>query len=897
MLGILFETTQSCDSSIHLMTLNHSLLTLWIFGAAAATGLSQETISPEQLEFFESQVRPNLIKYCYECHSVEGGESRGGLYLDTREGMLEGGSTGSLFEGEYPLFVDAITWADSDFEMPPKKKMPEDVIEVLKQWAEMGAPDPRVRESSFVKSEIDIEAGKDHWSYKNPVRPDARSIDEIVADRRTEEGLAPVGPADALTFLRRLTFDLTGLPPTPPEVKSFLEAFEKDREKAITAKVDQLLASEHYGERWGRHWLDVVRYGESSGTLNIVYPYAWRFRNYVIDSFNKDKPYDELITEHLAGDLLPAANDDERQEHLIATGFLAIGPKKQNEKNRQVFAMNLIDEQIDTTTRAFLATTVACARCHDHKFDPIPTTDYYAMAGIFKSTETLWGTVAGNQNHRTSELLPLPIPDQGVSKEDQSNEYEETKRKLAELTQKNNELRGRSGKGKGKGGKGKGSAASGDAGSTEEMLEAMGMERRDLVRLKQQILRLQSTLQFLNPDGTAKTFGMGAREGNPSDSTVLVAGDINKPAQEVERGFPQVIDIPGAPGIPADSSGRLELAKWIASANNPLTARVMVNRIWMHLTGSPIVETMDNFGTTGLPPSSPALLDFLAIRFVENGWSIKSLIREIVLSDTYQLAPTYHAENYARDPDNLTHWRATPRQLDAEALRDQMLVVSGQLERTPPVGSMAHSIGDSRISERGRDNASESFNTALFKGRSLYLPILRDALPDELGLFDFPDPQGTIGQRSATNVAPQSLHLMNSELVHRQAKAMAEVLERNFPDARDQVSNAFLLSYSRPANEDEVTRGLQFLSEFEPGESPPTPASGTPGGETETKQGKGKGKGKGRAGKSKGGKGRGKAQTPASEGTEPETPLTDQQVKLAAFCQALMMSAEFRTIH
>lgn len=247
-----------------------------------------------------------------------------------------------------------------------------------------------------------------------------------------------------------------GLPPTPPEVKAFCAAYREDRDAAVSAKVDELLASEHFGERWGRHWLDVVRYGESSGTHNIVYPYAWRFRNYVIDSFNEDKPYDQLITEHLAGDLLPANSDVERQELLIATGFLAVGPKKQNEKNRQVFRMNLIDEQIDTTTRAFLGTTAACARCHDHKFDAIPTADYYALAGIFESTETLWGTIAGNQNHRTSELLDLPIPDTGLSTQDQGNEYEEKKLRLAELTKRNNELRGRSpGKGKG-GGKGKG---------------------------------------------------------------------------------------------------------------------------------------------------------------------------------------------------------------------------------------------------------------------------------------------------------------------------------------------------------------------------------------------------------------------------------------------------------
>ncbi|MEM7147160.1 MAG: PSD1 and planctomycete cytochrome C domain-containing protein [Verrucomicrobiota bacterium] len=887
-----------------------SALKLLLFAALASPAAlhAQESIPAEQLDYFENHVRPALVKYCYECHSVDSGESRGGLYLDTRDGMREGGSTGPLFEGDYPLFIDAITWADPDFEMPPKQKMPDDVIEHLKNWVEMGAPDPRERETFHVETEIDIEAGKDHWAYQRPARSAARSIDEIVTKKRTAEGLKAVDPADSLTLLRRLTFDLTGLPPTPPEVKAFHEAYKKNAEAAITEKIDQLLDSPHYGERWGRHWLDVVRYGESSGTLNIIYPYAWRFRNYVIDSFNEDKPYDRLLTEHLAGDLLPASNDEERQKLLIATGYLALGPKKQNEKDRRAFAMNLIDEQIDTTTRGFMATTVACARCHDHKFDPIATTDYYAMAGIFQSTDTLWGTIAGNQNHRTTELLELPIPDKGLSSEDQREAYEAKKQRLAELIQKNKELRSMVG-GKG-GGKGKGRRAQGDQNqgntpggetkSREELLAEMGMNGRSLVALKQQIMRAQSELKFLNPDGSAKTFGMGAREGNIGDSNVLVTGDVNKPAQMVERGFPEVLHFQGTPEIPGNASGRLQLAEWIASPNNPLTARVMVNRIWMHLTGKPIVETMDNFGMTGLPPSNPELLDHLAVRFMENNWSIKQLVRDITLSDTYQLASTFNEANYAVDPDNKTHWRANPRQLDAESLRDQMLVVSGLLDRERPETSMTHELGDSRLTNRGRD-AVQSLDTAQFRGRSLYLPILREALPDELGLFDFPDPMGTIGQRSPTNVAPQSLHLMNSDLVQHQSHSMAKLLERNFSSPREQVSNAFLLSYSRPATDDEIARGLQFIRDFEPGDPPATEplASSLPYGRQGPAMTSNDGDNSepGRGARKKGGP-RGKSSTPRPappEQTQP--PITEDQAKLAAFCQALMMSAEFRMIH
>jgi hypothetical protein len=853
-----------------------SRLTFLFILALPFAGWAQDAIPPQQLDYFETHIRPNLIKYCYECHSVEGGESKGGLYLDTREGMRDGGSSGALLDDanwEHSLFIDAITWADEDYEMPPKDKLPDAVVAYFKKWAEMGAPDPRERKTFVVESNIDIEAGKAHWAYQKPRQPAERSIDEIVVKSRQAQGLKSVGDADLFSLLRRLTFDLTGLPPTPAEIKAFVAAAKTDRAAAITQKVDELMASDHYGERWGRHWLDVVRYGESSGTLNIIYPYAWRFRNYVIDAFNADKPYDRLITEHLAGDLLPAKTDAERQELLIATGYLAVGPKKQNEKNRQVFAMNLIDEQIDTTTRGFLGTTVACARCHDHKFDPIPTSDYYAMAGIFKSTETLWGTIAGNQNHRVSELMKLPIADVHVDVEDERKRYQETKARLEELTARNKSLRAQRRAGK--------------------SLEELGLsEQRDLVRLKQQIMRASSELKFLNPDGTSSTFGMGAREGEISDTKVLVVGDINKPAQVVERGFPQVLDFAGTPKIPEGTSGRLQLAQWITSKNNPLTARVMVNRIWMHLTGAPIVETMDNFGSTGLPPSNAKLLDYLAVRFMESDWSIKTLVREIVLSDTYQLASTYSAANYAKDPANKTHWRATPRQLDAESLRDQMFVMSGELDRERPIGSMAQASGDSRIKGAGgRKDASAAFNTAQFKKRSLYLPVLRDALPDELGLFDFPDPQGTIGQRSSTNVAPQSLHLMNSELVQLQTRALAGRLQERFPSLREQIYVAYLYSYSRPPREEEVTRALQFVSEFDPGD-PPAPEPGP----AAAPQGRRRGMASDDGESMRGRRGR-RGQTAAAATAVRQDPIPLEQAKLAAFCQALMMSAEFRMTH
>lgn len=836
---------------------------------------AQVTISEDQLTYFENHVRPNLIKYCYECHSEESGRSYGGLLLDTREGMLEGGSGGSVFDDrdwKESLFTIAIKRQDPSFAMPPDNKLPDDVLEKLEKWVQLGHFDPRERKAfAKVQSEIDIEAGKEHWAYQSPVRPSGKSIDEIIAEKRDQEGLSPVGQASSVDLLRRLHFDLTGLPPTPAEIKAFVRAAEQDRDKAVEQKLDQLLGSEQYGERWGRHWLDAARYGESSGTVNALYPYAWRYRDYIIDAFNADKPYDQMVREQLAGDLLPFKNDMDRQSKLIATGFLAIGPKKQNEKNPRIFEMNLIDEQIDTTTRAFMGTTLACARCHDHKFDPIPTTDYYAMAGIFKSTETLYGTIAGNQNHRTTQLLTLPIPDQQVDAVEEAKIYQQKKEQLADLKKENKKKRAEV------------RAAENGKGELPE-----NFSQRELVAMRQRIMRLESELKFLNPDGTSATFGMGVQDGTVDDCNVLVYGDVTKEAQLVKRGFPQVLHFEDTPEIPADSSGRLELAEWMSSPNNPLTARVMVNRIWMHLTGTPIVETVNNFGILGMPPTNQELLDYLAVQFMEEGWSIKKCVREIVLSETYQLAVTFHAENYEKDPDNHTYWRANSRQLDAESLRDAMLLVSGQLDRARPFASLTYEVGNTLV---GRRTSSELFSGATFKYRSVYLPIVRDALPDELALFDFPDPMGTVGQRRPSNVAPQSLFLMNSQLVVSQARAMAKLLEKNFSTQTEQVKNGILLCYGRPATKEEVMRSLSFLSSFEPN----TGASASKATQSEPPNTRRR-RGTMEQGEERQ-RGRRKGGQATDTATKPLEVLSDKEEALAVFCQALMMSSEFRIVN
>jgi len=597
--------------------------------------------------------------------------------------------------------------------------------------------------------------------------------------------------------------------------------------------------------------------------VNDTYPYAWRYRDYVIDAFNADTPYDRFIAEQLAGDLLPAKTDEEWQRNLIATGFLAVGPKKQNEKNPRQFHMDMIDEQIDTTTRAFLGLTVACARCHDHKFDAIPTTDYYAMAGIFNSTTTYYGTIAGNQNFRNTTLISLPIADgkqAAGSKEERAEAYRKKEAELAALQRRNRELRA----------------------DREKTLETMA--KRKLVSLRQNILRTQAELKLLNPDGAAVTFGMGVLEGEPADCNVLAGGEVTKVAQRVDRGFLQVLDFAGTPEIPADKSGRRELADWIRSPNNPLTARVMVNRVWMHLTGAPLIDTMDNWGVNGLPPSNPELLDHLAIRFVEHDWSIKKLIRDIVLSDTYQRASTFHPANYGKDPENKSHWRANPRQLDAEAIRDAMLSASGQLDLKRPYASRVHELGDTKV---GRQTPTEALSKYDPPIRSVYLPAARNAQPESLALFDANDPDRSIAKRDKTNVAPQSLHLMNSPMVQTRAKAMAERLTTNYKTPLERVNMAFALCYSRPPSSDEQDAGLGFLETFTIEKkaipaSPPAPSA------------------RGRRQRGNAGQGQDRAERRNQNrqlAAERATPAAVVDMDpLSALCQALMMSAEFRVL-
>ena len=751
-----------------------------------------EPTKQSDLEFFEKKIRPVLVAHCYECHSAQAKIVQAKLYLDTRAGTRRGGDSGPAIiphEPKKSLLVEALR--HESFEMPPKGKLPAGVIADFERWIEMGAPDPRDGEAPALKV-IDLEAGRKFWSFQPPqllspppVKDESWSrgdIDRYVLAGLEAKGLKPAPDADRPKLIRRLTFDLIGLPPTPEEIEEFVQ----DREpQAVQRVVDRLLASPQFGVRWGRHWLDVARYAESSGLeRNVPYRLAWRYRDYVYDAFNSDLPYDQFIREQLAGDLLPSASADQRDRQLIATGFLAVGTRALTERVEEQFLLDVADEQLDTTCRAFLASTVACARCHDHKFDPVPTTDYYALAGIFRSTESLAGVRPLRREFSYSSAALLGDEAQ------RGSSSRAIQQRIAELQtaidRGNSDLRAAN--------KAKDRARS----------EAIKSRLADTAR---QMIAALAEAESNDENGTPR-FAMAVRDREqPADCAVRIRGDIGELGAVAPRGFLSVISDRRSPTVAPESSGRLELAQWIASRDNPLTARVLVNRLWQHLFGQGLVLSPDNFGLTGEQPSHPELLDFLAVRFVDDGWSIKRAIRQMVLSRTYQLSGKRDEGAYALDPGNRLLWRFARRRLEAEAIRDALLAVSGELDPQRPSGSASLALTNLELGSSARNLAADDSP----RYRAAYLPILRGNLPEMLGLFDMADPSLVIGRRDITSVAPQSLYLMNSKFVMEQSRRFAERVLRQETRSEGRVDAAYRLALARLPTEDERRQMLEFV--------------------------------------------------------------------------------------
>lgn len=786
-------------------------MTRWRYSAvvvgvlALATAASAAEPTDAKVEFFEKKVRPILTAHCSGCHSADT-KPAGGLRVDDHKGLLTGGNGGPAVVPGKPgegTLLKRITQKDEKRRMPLEgEKLTDEQVETLTTWIKDGAVWPTVAvPTSFGKTKPKYEElKKTHWAFQ-PIKSNRNgkvggtdAIDELIRTKLTAAGLKPAPEADKLTLLRRLTFDLTGLPPTPVEIDTFLA---DDSTDAYEKLVDRLLASPRFGEHWGRHWLDVARYGESTGpSRNIPYPFAWKYRDYVIDSLNADVPFDCFIREQIAGDLLDAKDKPERDRLATATGFLALGVKDVNQRFKVRFQMDNVDEQIDVVTRGVLGLTASCARCHDHKFDPIPTKDYYALAGIFTSTDNAAGLRnqmggAGLAYYDPANIITTataadlpPVPPEQLEK--LKAEVEETKKAW-------DAIRG-----------------------TPEGLKpgTNGQPTQRPFRLKYEAK--QAELNSLTDPATRGYALHGVRDSKAvGDTELRVRGEAEKLGPAVPRGFLTAFSVSDSKPVNPKESGRRELADWLTNPKNPLTARVFVNRAWAKLFGRGIVSTVDNFGITGDTPTNPELLDHLAARFVADGWSVKKLIRALALTRTYRQSADATAEALKLDPENKLLWRHSPRRLTAEEFRDAALLAAGQLDLTHPTGWTAPPLRMIEMRDNGPEAKQVHELADKSKARSVFLPLLRGVTPHALEAFDPVDQTLVSGRRDNTTVPGQALFVLNSTFVRRQSLALAErVLKAEKPDV-DRITTVYRVAVGRNPTEKELGRAKQFLAEYE----------------------------------------------------------------------------------
>ncbi|MFM9963881.1 MAG: PSD1 and planctomycete cytochrome C domain-containing protein [Planctomycetaceae bacterium] len=742
-----------------------------------------EKPTAEQLRFFETNVRPVLIEHCQKCHGDK--KQWGGLRLDSREALLTGGDSGAAIVPGKPkesLLIRAVRHEVEDLKMPKEGKLTERQIGDLVRWVEMGAPFPQAPKPGVRTRD------PNHWAFQPPTDPPVpqiknqkskieNPIDCFILSKIEAEGLSPAPRADKRTLIRRVTFDLTGLPPTLAEIDAFLA---DDSHDAFTTLVDRLLESPRYGERWARHWLDVVRYADSNGLdENVCHGNAWRYRDYVVAAFNADKPFDRFVIEQLAGDLLPFANEAQQHEQLVATGFLGIGPKVLAETDEAKMRMDMIDEQLDTTGRAFLGLTLGCARCHDHKFDPIDAADYYGLAGIFKSTQSM------RKYTKLAEWHENLLPSAAATAMQADYDAKLSAKKLAVtdfIAAADKKAR---------------ESLTADA-KVPEKLETLYPDTT-----KAELKKLREELAALEKSKPELPSAMGVIDDKVVDVAIHLRGNPLKLGDVVPRRVPLVMSGAATPQFTDKQSGRRQLAEWLVDPRHPLTARVFVNRVWRWHFGKGLVRTTDNFGLLGEAPSHPELLDWLARRFIADGWSVKSLHRVILNSSTYQQtssAPT--------DPENRFFTRADVRRLEAEAVRDSLLAVSGRLDVT---------IGGSLLKLKNRDyffdHTSKDLTTYDSRRRSLYLPVVRNNVYEVFQLLDFPDPAVSSGNRATTVVAPQALLMLNSDIVMQAAADFADRVLAESSDDDQRLTRMYVMAYGREPSAEERKADRAFLAE------------------------------------------------------------------------------------
>ena len=786
------------------------LLALAVFAATASRGRAADPGPPAGadaggIDFFEKRVRPVLVQHCYACHGEGAKQVKGELRLDTRAGVLKGGSTGPAVVPGDPgksLLIAAVRYEDEALQMPPKAKLPAAEIADLEAWVKMGAPDPRTKPAAVAQ----VTAVGDHWCFRpvaDPPVPDVsnpawplNAVDRFVLRRMEAKGLTPVEPCDDRTLIRRVTYDLTGLPPTPDEIDAFLA---DDSPGAFVRVVDRLLASPAYGERWGRHWLDLVRYSDTAGdNSDYPVPQLYKYRDWVIRSINQDMPYDQFVREQLAGDLMGGATERERCDRIVATGYLANARRFGSETEPDYPWHLTIEDTIDNLGRAFLGLTVSCARCHDHKFDPLGNEDYYALYGIFQSTRYPWPGIELEKAQR--DFVPLAPAD--VVREADKDRVP----KLAALDAAVEKLRTE--------------LAAAEAALVEAAKTGDDDTRKDRVaaaakkvepakksfrdaqkgrdKFAQQPLGYDTAyaVSEFPPDGK-RTAG---------NARVHVKGNPDRLGKEVPRRFPAVLGGQSL-GPDAAGSGRLELARWVTDPANPLTARVMVNRIWHYHFGKGIVPTPSDFGRQGTPPTHPELLDYLARRFVESGWSLKAMHRLVVLSRTYRLSSRDDAANADIDADNDYLWRYRRHRLDAESIRDTLLSVAGVLDRG---GGGPHPFPAQTTWQFTEHKVFRDVYET--NRRSVYLMTQRLYRHPFLGLFDGANTNSSTDRRAASTTPLQALYLMNDPFIHAQARHFAGRLTRDRADAAGRVRWAYLLTTGRPATDDEVAAAGDHLA-------------------------------------------------------------------------------------
>lgn len=740
----------------------------WPLMAVAVEGKPAE-LKPEDIEFFEKHIRPLLVERCYECHSEEAEAREGGLWLDRRSALRRGGDSGPAVvpgDVEGSLLIKAVRYRDNDLLMPPEGKLDAQSIRLLEEWVRRGAPDPRDGETAARETKIDFAKAREHWSFRPlaqqplPAMDDGMSgrIDPFIRAKLREHGLTPSPEADRRTLIRRLSFDLTGLPPTPEEVEAFVNDPADD---AYERLVDRLLHSPHYGERWGRLWLDLARYTDTVPSWLNSTAHAHLYRDWVVKALNDDMPYHEFVRRQLATDMM----DPTALENLPALGFLGLSPTYWKELLLPPDIIKVIvadewEEHVDALSRTFLGLTVACARCHDHKFEPISVEDYYALAGVFAS---------------------LKMEDRPMIPEEQYKPVREAKAKIAKLEADIQKLR-------------KEKPVPQDKIKEIEAQIAQIKETTPNFNAPLANVVTENSLYVVQAGDTPQAGTKLEYRPGPQNLHIHIRGNPNRLGPEVPRRFLTVLSN-GEPQPFVKGSGRLELADAIFSETAaPLAARVIVNRIWLGHFGQGLVDTPSNFGLSGSRPSHPELLEDLTARFVENGWSLKWLHREIVLSATYRQSSAHHDDNHRIDPDNRWLWRMNRRRLEVEAWRDSMLTVTGRL--------------DSKLG--GPASALDDVN---HRRRTLYGLINRRELTQMLQMHDFPDANQHSPQRIGTTTALQGLFVLNSPLIADQAEALARRVQQEHPgDLEQQVTRAYMLLFGRVPDEFERSLARSFLN-------------------------------------------------------------------------------------